>query len=69
MSANELLVYLQKVIEAGRGNRPIIVKMPNGEYDLEIVAAIFLENGVDTYQDTSDCLELTTTISKKYFQP
>lgn len=61
MSANELLIYLQKVIDAGKGDKPIIIIPPDGGHELEIKDAVFLEHGLDTYEATSEHLELTTS--------
>ena len=63
MSANELILYLNKVIEAGQGDKPIIIITPYDGHKLEIKSACFLECGVDTYQETSENLELITVYS------
>lgn len=60
MNSFELLSYLQKVIDSNRGHKPIIIITPCGQ-ELEIKEALFLSTGIDTYQDSSENLELTTT--------
>jgi len=63
MTANELIYYLQKVINAGKGDSPIIIILPYDGQELKIKDAIFLEHFIDTYESTSEYLELTTLYS------
>jgi hypothetical protein len=60
MNAYELLIYLQKVIDAGRGHEKIIIFPPEDGHELEIKDAIFFEHGIDTYESTSEHLDLIT---------